>query len=165
MERVNRILYHAEYQEYVRKNEEAESKRRFCLHNMGHFLDVCRLALLLYYRKPLAEEGAEIKEDMIYAAGLLHDIGRWMQYETGTPHEEAGSLLAVGILKDCGYNEAETEEIVAAIANHRNRNIENEHSLSGLLYRADKMSRSCFACKAEPECNWDENKKNLQIRL
>ena len=62
-----------------------------------------------------------------------------------------------------GYEEEEKARILRAIENHRNREIRDEKSLTGILYRADKMSRSCFGCKAEKECDWSAEKKNLII--
>ena len=40
---------------------------------------------------------------MIYAAGLLHDIGRYEQMKKGTPHHLAGARLAERILTDCDF--------------------------------------------------------------
>lgn len=160
MERVNRILSSDLYQEYLAKNNLAEASRRFCHHNMGHFLDVARIAMILN----LAENYGQDKE-IIYAAALLHDIGRWIQYEDGTPHEKASVKLAPEILKTCGFSEEENSRILTAIGNHRNANIREEKSLSGLLYRADKLSRPCFACEMEKECNWKKDKKNLELFL
>ena len=34
----------------------------------------------------------------------------------------------------------------------------------GVLYRADKKSRSCFACPAEGACSWPPSKKNLLLK-
>lgn len=101
---------------------------------------------------------------MIYAAALLHDIGRWKQYEDKTPHEKASAALAPEILSDCGFTKEETEQIVNAISNHRNAAVRDEQSFNGILYRADKMSRSCFCCEAETACDWKEDKKNLALR-
>ncbi|ERI70706.1 hypothetical protein HMPREF1548_02087, partial [Clostridium sp. KLE 1755] len=39
-----------------------------------------------------------------------------------------------------------------------------EESLRGVLYRADKKSRSCFACPAEGACSWPPSKKNLLLK-
>ena len=47
MERVNRILVHPMYREYLARNERAEASRRFCHHHMGHFLDVARITAIL----------------------------------------------------------------------------------------------------------------------
>lgn len=159
MERVNRILGHNLFRLYVEKNRVAEEGRHFCHHDMGHFLDVARLAMILNLQR-----GLFIPEEMIYAVALLHDIGRWQQYEDGTPHEKASAYLAPEILSDCGFTEGETEQIISAILNHRNESIREEQTLSGILYRADKMSRSCFCCEMEKECGWKGNKKNLTLR-
>jgi len=169
MNRINRILQHRQYKDYVGRIEEYEKDRIFCKHDMGHFLDVCRLAEILYLQECLGEiqistvfQNAKFTEG-IYAAGLLHDIGRWQEYETGICHETASAELATDILSDCGFSYEESEEILKAIRNHRNKEIKEEVSLSGILYRADKMSRACFSCKAEAECDWDIQKKNMEI--
>ena len=44
---------------------------------MGHLLDVARLAWIFNL-----EANQEISKERIYAAALLHDIGRHIQYET-----------------------------------------------------------------------------------
>ncbi len=160
MERINRIMSHDLYQEYLEKNKQAEASRRFCHHNMGHFLDVARIAMILNYEEEYGQE-----RELIYAAALLHDIGRWMQYQDDTPHEEAGLKLAPEILSACGFSQEERNRILTAIGNHRNAKIREEKSLSGLLYRADKLSRPCFACEMEKECNWKDDKKNLKMEI
>lgn len=158
MERVNKILSNDRYQKYLEKNNQAEAQRCFCHHNMGHFLDVARIAVILNDKEDYGQE-----QEILYAAALLHDIGRWMQYEDGTPHEKASAVLAPEILVSCGFSEEETGRIIAAISDHRNAKVREEHSLSGLLYRADKLSRPCFACEMEKECNWKNDKKNLKL--
>lgn len=164
MERYNQILFHEKYKEYIEKNHQAEADRRFCRHNMGHFLDVARIAMILNVTENYhIAEKAKTAKDIIYGAALLHDVGRWMQYEEGIPHEKAGVMLAEEILLDCGYDDDQRLEILEAIGNHRNAGIKDEKNLSGLLYRADKLSRACFACEAEAECDWKKDKKNLKI--
>lgn len=158
MERINRILGNDLYQEYLERNKQAEAQRRFCHHNMGHFLDVARIAMILNI-----EDNYGQSKEMIYGAALLHDIGRWVQYEDETPHEQASVKLAPQILLSCGFSKEEAEEILTAIINHRNADVRQNKSLSGLLYRADKLSRPCFACDMEKECNWKTNKKNLKL--
>lgn len=178
MERVNKILNHDLFKEYIEKNRSAEETRRFCHHDIRHFLDVARLGMIFYLKQRCGQTAGEqggfaakarggrpqISEELIYAAALLHDIGRWKQYEDGTPHELASAEFAPAILADCGFTEEETARIVTAILNHRNESIREEESLSGILYRADKMSRSCFCCEAEAECGWKGAKKNLELR-
>ena len=58
----------------------------------------------------------------------------------------------------------EKEQILTAIRGHRRLRKEPE-LLERLLYESDKASRACFACPAEPECSWDEEKKNKEIQL
>lgn len=158
MERVNRILRNKEFRWHLRENETAERDRIFCRHDMAHFLDVARIAMILNL-----QEGLGIPQDIVYGAALLHDIGRHEQYENGTPHEAAGARLAPGILADCGYGQAEIQEITEAIALHRDGDAGGRRDLAGILYRADKAGRACFACEASGQCNWKEDKKNLEI--
>lgn len=201
MERVNKIITHDMYKRYLERNRKAEENRCFCRHDMGHFLDVARLAMIFALQQGsfaamsdgglsgfaamsvggsggfaatssgepggfagVCPEKTRQAEEMIYAAALLHDIGRWKQYEDGTPHEEASAALAPEILSDCGFTKEETEQIVTAISNHRNAAVRDEQSFNGILYRADKMSRSCFCCEAEAACDWKGDKKNLVLR-
>ncbi len=159
MERVNRILKNDLFLEYLTKNNTAEADRRFCRHGMVHFLDVCRIGWIMNL-----EEELNIPKDMIYGAGLLHDIGRFQQYADKTPHEIASAELAGDILTECGYDPEEMKEILNAIRNHRNKEIAMEANLTGVLYRADKASRACYACGVSAECNWKNDKKNLEIR-
>lgn len=159
MERIDRILQNQLFRENVEKNEAAEVGRHFCRHDMGHFLDVARIAWILNL-----EEGLGISKEWIYGTALLHDIGRHDQYAKGEPHQEAGARRAPGILRACGFSEQETREIVAAIRSHRDGQVAGESSLRGLLYRADKASRACFCCKAREQCNWKEDRKNISIR-
>ena len=180
MERVNGIIKHKLYLEYIQRIKAWEQDRIFCKHDMVHFLDVCRLAQIDWLElqlRTMEEKSYEISgnlsgaadkiivnKELIYAAGLLHDIGRWQEYESGIRHEIAGSKLAYDILQDTGFDEKETAEIMLAISNHRNKEIKDEVSLSGFLYRADKKSRACFSCEAEGECDWSALKKNMVIK-
>lgn len=184
MERVNRILRNPVYREALQKNQEAEKERRYCHHDMAHFLDVARIAMLLAAKEqitaareqplPISEEkelhafedrSLPISEEIVYAAALVHDIGRYRQYEDGTPHEEASAALAADILLDSGFDEKETHVIIDAVRSHRDAGIAEEKSLRGLLYRADKLSRACFACPAQGDCNWSAEKKNMRLVL
>lgn len=157
MERVDRILRHEAFRFHLRQNEEAERERRFCKHGIEHFLDVARIAAIMNL-----EEELSIEKEIIYATALLHDIGKHVQYEDGTPHELAGAELAPSILQDCGFHAEEVEQIVDAILVHRKSEVREEPNLRGLLYRADKASRACFACKAQKDCNWKDGKKNFR---
>ena len=141
-----------------KKIEKCEKKREFCRHNMVHFLDVARIAYIYNL-----EENLNIEKDLIYAAALLHDIGRFKQYEDNTPHEKASLSYAPDILEQCGYSKEEIRTISEVIGEHRNKEIVMEKSFRGIFYRADKASRACFSCKSEAECNWKNEKKNMQL--
>lgn len=160
MERIDKILNHDLFIECVEKNRKAEENRQFCRHDMVHFLDVARIGMILKLR-----EGIPVEDELVYAAGLLHDIGRYVQYADGTPHELASAAIAPKILADCGFDDKETGDILNAIRLHRTKEIAGEPSLAGILYRADKASRPCFACQAEKDCNWKNERKNLRIRF
>ena len=158
MKRINQILQHVLYREYIAKNEAAEVGRIFCRHDMVHFMDVARIGQIINL-----EEGIGLDTEFIYAVALLHDIGRHVQYADGTPHEKASAKLAPKILNESGFNDIEIRVIIEAILYHRDASIQEEQSLRGVMYRADKLSRACYACKAEAQCDWKKDKKNLEI--
>ena len=157
MDRVNQIWKHPLYQTELHKLQLLETDREFCRHTPEHFLDVARLA----YIRAL-EENYSVSKELIYCTALLHDIGRARQYEDGTPHDEAGAVIAEQILKELGFSPEEIQAIVSAIRGHRAET--NQTILGQLIYRADKKSRNCFSCKAEPECYWSSAKKNMTIQ-
>ncbi len=157
MERVRRLYELPRYQEELKAIARAEVSREFCGHTLEHFLDVARL---MYIRS--LEEGEIVNREVIYAAALLHDLGRGMQYREGIPHQEAGVLLARELLPACRFDEKEIRQIVSAIGSHR-RQQEGQETLARYLYQADKQSRNCFACPASDRCNWPEEKKNHGI--
>lgn len=157
MDRVNQIWKHPLYQTELHKLQLLEADREFCRHTPKHFLDVARLA----YIRAL-EENYSVSKELIYCTALLHDIGRARQYEDGTPHDEAGAVIAEQILKELGFSPEEIQAIVSAIRGHRAET--NQTILGQLIYRADKKSRNCFSCKAEPECYWSSAKKNMTIQ-
>ena len=180
MERINKIIKHRLFREYIEKIRIHEQDRIFCKHDTIHFLDVCRLAeidwlnyCMLQMKSNSSVQGGlvitestlqQINRELLYAAGLLHDIGRWQEYETGVRHEISSAELAPGILKECGFLQEEIEKIVYAIINHRNSDVKEQISLAGFLYRADKKSRPCYFCGAEKECDWSATKKNLELK-
>lgn len=159
MKRVNEILNHDLFLEHLYANERAEAERKFCHHDMVHFLDVARIGEIINQ-----EEGLGLNREWIYAAALLHDCGKHVQYERGTPHELASAEIAPEILRECGFDNLETDVIIDAIRSHRDGQVVSEPNLKGVLYRADKASRACFACKAERDCNWKNDKKNMSIK-
>ena len=160
MQRVNSICSHPLWKSCVSKILDLERERIFCCHDTSHFLDVARIAWIENLEKRLA-----ISREMIYAAAMLHDIGRHMQYMQGVPHDEGSVSIASDILKDSGFDEKEQAEILSAIRMHRNPDAASRDDLAGIIYRADKKSRICAFCSASDKCNWPESKKNMKITV
>ena len=163
MRRVNALIRHPLYQEYYRRLEEREKDRIFCRHQMPHLLDVARIA----YIRDL-EQGLGIGRELIYAAAVLHDIGKVCQYEEKIPHEAAGAQIAEQILgdlpEDSRFSAEETEMLLTAVRGHRRLRRDAE-PLERLIYEADKASRTCFACPAESACDWSPEKKNRELTV
>lgn len=160
LSRTDKILDNASYKAYLNRIEAHEKERELCGHNLAHFIDVARIATILSL-----EEGVNFSRDHIYAAALLHDIGRHVQYEEGTPHEIASAELSIPILVAAGYTSDEIESIRIAILNHRNAAIKDDKTLSGYIYRADKLSRNCYSCAASALCDWSVDKKNMTLKI
>ncbi|MDO4289386.1 MAG: HD domain-containing protein [Eubacterium sp.] len=151
----NQLFSDPEYQHFLKKTEACEKNRPFCRHDLKHFIDVARIANLL-----ALEEGLSVSADLIYTTALLHDIGRFEEYEKGTPHELASRDLAKKLLPALNFTEAEQAAILSAIENHRNP---QATGFDAVFYRADKASRACYDCPAEPECRWSDEKKNFKL--
>ena len=73
---------------------------------MKHLLDVSRIAWI-----ETLEQSLDYPKDVIYGAGLLHDVGKYLQYTEGTGHHVASADIGRKILDDAGYTPEETEEI------------------------------------------------------
>ena len=158
MKRVQAVWEHPLYQQNLKDLTHLEADRVFCRHTPEHFLDVARLAYIFALERKL-----NCSRELIYCTALLHDIGRAEQYITGTPHDEAGVRIAETILSDLDFSSEEKEVILSAIEEHRSSGKETS-ILSQLIYEADKKSRNCFLCEAEPQCYWSPQKKNMTIQ-
>lgn len=150
------IWAHPLYREHAERLARFEADRPYCRHGVEHLLDTARIAWIKNLECDLGFSRA-----VVYAAALLHDIGKDEQYATGRPHEEAGAEIAERILADVARPE-DRDAIVRAVAEHR-RCPEGASELGRLLYRADKASRACFACAMRDSCSWPEGKMNLRI--
>ena len=157
MSKLDKILENETFKSFIKDVEEIEKDRKFCRHGLEHLLSVARIAYILNLR-----EDVGIRREVIYGAALLHDIGRYSEYEKEMPHAEAGAIIAEPILREAGYSDEETTSIVQAIKTH-SRDNKGAEGLSELLSRADRLSRSCFNCKAYDECNWSEEDKNMNV--
>ena len=134
------------------KISQLEKGRIYCLHGVEHAMDVARIAYIINL-----EENLNIDKEIIYATSLLHDLGRGINYEN---HAQQSVLLAKKILPDCDFNESETEQIINAISIHGE---DKSTGLSGIIQRADKLSRLCYNCKSISTCKWKKEELNLEI--
>ena len=163
MDRVNAIISQPLYRKYYDRLEEIERDRIFCRHQMPHLLDVARIMEI----RNLAEE-LGFDRELIYAAAVLHDIGKSLQYTDKIPHEKAGEKIAAQILdglpQEMVFSEEEKGMILRAIRGHR-RLREDMEPFERLLCESDKASRMCFACPAEEQCDWSREKKNMEIKV
>ena len=155
MENIDKILNNKLYKESLEKLKLYEKDMEFCNHTIEHFIDVARIAYIM-----VLEENIEISKEVIYAIGLLHDIGRVKQYEDGTNHDLASVEMSKEILSETKFDKEEVNIILNGIANHRSK---SDNKLEEIIYRADKLSRQCFNCKAEKECYWSKEKKNFKV--
>jgi HD superfamily phosphodiesterase len=159
MERVNALLRHPTFQGRLEALSVLETERPFCRHDLTHLLDVARLMWIA-----VLEDRLPLEREVVYAAALLHDLGRSDQLLHGVPHEEASVALARQLLPEVGFLPQEVEEICNAIQTHRSSADGQTRSVLGqLLYRADKQCRPCWCCPAQRDCNWPPSKQNPGI--
>ena len=154
-DRLEGILNHPLFVTNLKRIDAFEKSSKYCRHGMVHLLDTARIAYILNL-----ENGLGISKEIIYAAGILHDVGKINQYTQGFEHHVVGAAISRIILKDTGFIDSEIELITHAILSHRDARVKTEASLRGIIYRADKLSRPCFTCKAEKKCDWNPEKKN-----
>ena len=163
MPRVDAILANPLFRAELDFIENAEHDRVFCRHGIAHLLDVARVAQVRNL-----EDGLGLDRELIYAAALLHDIGRAEQYRVGTSHDIAGERVAARVLgtsMPARFSAGEAEQVLAAVAGHRRDAARPVDDLAGLIAWADHASRPCFACGAAAECYWPAQKKNLHIAV
>lgn len=173
MPRTERIHRHPQFKRCINEIAGFERARAYCGHDFGHLLDTARIAYIL----DLEESGA-LPREWIYAAALLHDIGRGEEYKQNGTHDEAGVAIAATILADCGFTAAETDIITHAVRGHREKsdervscagvaaegdNAEKARLLGDYIRRADKLARQCYECAAADTCYWPDGKKNFEI--
>ena len=159
MKRVDAILRHPLFEERLRLLDELEAERVFCRHDLTHLMDGARLMWI-----DALEQGLGLDRELVYAAALLHDLGRAEQIQRGIPHEQASAALAESILPAAGFTADEIAAVVAAIRSHRgSAPADARNALGEILYRADKACRLCWRCDARDACNWPEERKNAGI--
>jgi putative nucleotidyltransferase with HDIG domain len=147
--RVNKLITDPVYQNYLQKIAEAEKERLYCKHGLDHGLAVARIA----YAYLLEQGGTGSAKEVIYAAALLHDIGRWAEYTSGEDHARAGAALARPLLEKYGFDPREIRMIAQAIAEHSTHGAENLSVLGRALALADDWARDCLQCKVKDSCH------------
>lgn len=158
---VARVLKDEQYLERLSRLEELEADRRFCRHDLTHFMDVARLAWI----RDLEEKGG-LDREMIYLYALLHDMGRVEEYEQGISHAQASAAYAGEIFSKIGYPKERADVICGAILGHRGGALAKRTAdgtaerFAELTAWADHASRMCFRCPAQAECNWAEERRN-----
>lgn len=155
MNRFNDILHSEKYNEFLNRIAFLEKDRIFCKHDLEHFLNVARIAYVL-----VLENQIDISKELVYTTALLHDIGRFVQYENGTDHEIASAELAKFLLEQAGFSEEEQNIIIDGIIGHRRG---GNSQFGDIMYKSDKLSRECYRCQSSSLCNWKEENKNLDI--
>ena len=159
MKRIERLISDAVYQEYLHRNLEAQTEERLCGYDLSHHFDVARIIYILvlernelnYFVRDAELNGRLAAKEVLYAAGLLHDIGYWQEHEEGEDHAVVGALLAKDILLRVGFDEKETRIICRAIFEHRYINQEMSF-LGERLLRADNLARNCSMCEFLVDC-------------
>ena len=154
MRRVGKIMNDDYYRECLERNAAAEINRQFCRHDLQHMLDVARITYMLVLEDACKKvpDAAGLTREIVYAAGLLHDLARWLEYKTGEEHAVAGARLAGPVLDRSGFAEWEKAIILTAMREHRAGAEEKVSLLGRYLARADDLSRPCYHCKARAEC-------------
>lgn len=159
MKRIEAILKNRRFQYGLQRIEQLEIKRIFCRHGLDHLLAVARIAWII-----VLEQQLPLQKEIVYGAALLHDIGRYCQYEEDIPHHKASAELAAEILPEAGYNREEVQQICHAIWWHGQDTKQCGSKLAQVLYFADKRSRNCFQCNARAHCKWDTEKQNETVQ-
>ena len=108
---------------------------------MSHLLDVAK-----YTGPQNLEKEYGFRKDVIYAAAVLHDIGKALQYEEKVPHEIAGERIAGEILdtlpKETGFSEEEKRTIKNAVRGHRR--LQTGGHIEKLLYDGQSVEAVSF---------------------
>lgn len=159
MKRVEILLKDSFYNDYIQRNVTEEKSSGSCRHDLQHHIDVARITYILilepndlnYFVRDNGLSGKLAAKEVIYAAGMLHDIGKWKEYNTGIDHAAFGASLAHDILPRAFFNPTEIELICRAIYEHSN--ISRDISFLGeKLHRADNLSRVCNECENIEKC-------------
>lgn len=147
MKRIDLLVNDSLYNEYMQRNALEEKELGLCLHGIKPHFEIAHLTLKLMLENNevdlfMEENGLgshTAAAEVIYAAGLLHDIGRWKEYRDWEEHTPYSAKLARAILPRALFTSDEIEIICCAINEHRS--ISQDISFLGeRLYRAKNLS-------------------------
>ena len=158
-ERIEKIKIDTFYLECLSLNGDRERDRPFCCHDYQHMLKVSQISYKIINQNSQLDEfvkreglsGPRSAREVIYAAGILHDIGRWRQYDTGEDHALAGAGMARAVLERAGFSIIETAIVIRAISEHRCI-VPGQSYLGRVMCLADDLSRPCGDCDARLDC-------------
>ena len=148
MKRIDQILSHPVFREQFALLQEAEKDRIFCRHTMEHFLDVARLMYIYNL-----EDQAGFSKEMIYAAGLLHDIGKALTQEV------EGSHVQLGV--DIAKKYKENKDVIHAIEAHHN-DVEPRTIIAMIVQAADAISAARPGARREDLDNYIKRLQKLE---
>lgn len=159
MKRIQNLVHDPDYQEYIRRNVELEMDQLHCGHDLAHHFDVARITYILvleqnelnYFVQDAGLSSRLAAKEVIYAAGLLHDVGLWQEYKSGESHAAVSARLAREILPSAGFSPLETDIICRGVFEHtspsRDMSFLGEH-----LHRAGNLARNCTLCDHYRDC-------------
>lgn len=148
MNRINLLIKHPVFIKSYNLIDEIEKDRIYCKHTIQHALDVSRIAYII-----TLQDKKCIEKEIVYAIGLLHDIGRSIEDFDKDSHAKKSVELSKRILEDCMFSKSEIEVIQSAILHHQ---FIGTDYLESTIYKADKESRLCLFCNARNSCKWIE---------
>jgi len=148
MTRLNQLLEHEDYLCYMEKIDGLEKERLFCKHGFEHGLNVARIA----YAYLLEKGESRLTKESVYVAAFLHDIGRWVEYQTGEDHAEVSARLALPLLEVCQFSSEDIQVILRGIREHRRHPEDNLTLLGEALALADDWARDCRHCSVQARC-------------
>ncbi len=171
LNRIERIKRDPYYVNCLGLNGRCEKYRVFCRHDYQHMLFVSRISVEIVANTVGLDGFADLSGlpgtpeavEVIGAAGLLHDMGRWLEYDAGEDHALAGAGMAVKVMERAGFNKREIDVAVRAIGEHR-RAGPGTSLLGRVLCLADDLSRPCGGCGAVGDCYKREYMENIKKR-
>lgn len=158
MDKIQGIINHPVFMDSIKQIELLEMERKYCKHDMKHFVAVTKIMTNINNKENLL-----YTDEQIHAAGLLHDVGKFIQYQTGEPHQYAGIDIAETIMSDVGFSQADISLVLTAIKEHSGW-VKRE-GFSELLRKSDKLSRQCYECQVSDQCKWPIEMRNKRSYL